>query len=125
MVTKMVEVAPKCNFCEKLAKYDAPIDGCGCWAYMCEDCRDTQGVENWQIKMGTTFVMRPQQPATSKFVRGQEPGLEDIEYWEGVMMGERYIDCPECGESRAVEPDARYTYLCGCGVNIQVPEGLF
>jgi hypothetical protein len=90
---------------------------------MCEDCRDKQGVKDWQIRAGTTFKERPQQKDQGCVVKAVEPGLDDLEYWSAIVMGDgRHIECPECGESREVEPDATYTYLCGCGVTVKVPE---
>ena len=127
MSKKNVDTLPSCAVCGKPANYDVPVPGFGgSWANLCKVCARAKGVGDEQINLGTEFVHRTQQPKQGKTVMGEEPGLPDIEYWESVLYdGVRTITCPACGEEHNVEPDATYTYMCGCGVTVQVPGGLF
>ena len=56
---------------------------------------------------------------------GKEPTMdESIEYWYDIVfdINHRSIECPICGMTKWVEPDATYIYKCeGCGEDIQVP----
>lgn len=104
---------PACDFCGKPAKYDAPtLDGR--WGNMCVDC---YGGKTKPDSIGSEYVLHVQQPKQDKTVQGtEESSMEEI-----VFAGDRMIGCPECGDSRAVEPDADYTYTCECGVNVKCP----
>ena len=116
-VVKMLTI-PKCDFCTELAEYDAPTS-VGPWAYMCSRHYEIEG----SSPIGTKLELKKQLPPVDKIVLGLEDDSE--EYMEEAYLdGYRSIECPECGDMHDVELDARYAYLCDCGVKVQVPEGL-
>jgi len=128
MKIKKVTTLPKCDFCDKNAKYDAPTMHGGRWANMCEEHCLEHGKN---ISIGTEFQKRQAVPKTDKDGHKEESfkivlGTEDtsIEHLESVLFGseDREIECPQCGDFRTVEPDATYTYVCeGCGVKVKCP----
>jgi len=120
MGIKYVKEFPKCDICGEEAKYDAPTRS-GQWGYMCDSCAKKEGAN---IQIGTTFEKREPKPQSEK--TGVVMGLEDtsIEALEEVLfdLANREIECPECGSTHAVEPDAAYVFTCeGCGVKVQCP----
>ena len=123
MSKKFVAELPKCDFCGKPATYDAPIHGTGAWAYMCNECLVTQQIQDWQKQMGTEFVLQPE-TKDKKIVKAEEPGADDLEYWEPIMLGDkdRVITCPECQETRNAKTDTEYTYVCECGLTVKVSQ---
>jgi len=37
-----------------------------------------------------------------------------------ILSGDREVECPECGDTCRVEPDANYKYACeGCGAPLK------
>jgi hypothetical protein len=115
-VYKSIKDIPQCDFCESKAKYDGPTPN-GPWAYVCETCAGNKRMILRCESMGTEFVAREPQPKKAVEVSG----IERTENPEELFFSDRYIGCPECGEDRHVEPDADYTYQCGCGVTVKVP----
>ena len=109
----MIKLAtvPKCDYCDAPAVCDSnTVDGT--WAYTCGPCQVAYGVG-----AATRLEQLNQKPETGDTVQGiEESSLED------QVMGDRYIGCPSCGESRLVEPDAEYSYMCECGDSVQVPD---
>lgn len=126
MKINKIETLPKCDFCGKDAKYDAPTSHGGSWANMCQGCFDSNKSLNAEA-VGTQFEQRtPAKPKEDgKILIGIEPS--DTGYMEDVyaMDANRQISCPECEEVKEVEPDAEYVYTCeGCGSKVQVPAGI-
>jgi len=131
MKIKKMTTLPKCDFCDKNAKYDAPTQHGGRWAYMCEEHCKEYGKN---ISVGTEFQKRESKPKVDedghreesfKIVMGTED--ESPEHLEDILYGtgDREIECPKCGDLRTVEPDATYTYVCeGCGVKVKCPAPL-
>lgn len=133
MKKKRVRHLPKCDFanlaptasgeCEK-AEYDVPVKaGSGSsWAYCCQ-AHYEMFAQPGADKLGFKLVEGIAEPLTNTLRMGKEPGLEDLDYWERVLMeGIREINCPECGEGRSMEPDADGVYNCeGCGIRIKCP----
>lgn len=114
MQTVYMEGFPTCNFCNKLAKYDAPTK-LGPWAYLCQECFNDHGIEYAAIKLEQRI---PAEPEATALMQGKE--LNSLE--EQIMTGDRSIACPRCESDNRVEPDAYYIYICeGCGMNVQVP----
>jgi rubrerythrin len=137
MGTKIVDELPKCDFRNDYphpngddAFYDAPTIPTGTWANMCKDCALVRG----NLRLGTKFELRKeyQGEIPDKPVLAIEPGLDDLEYWEGTIFeGIREPVCPSCGEIRRMEPDAGndpetgYAFTCeGCGTKCKMREGL-
>jgi hypothetical protein len=112
-----VTVMPKCGICgSSQGIYDAPTNG-GSWGNMCEDCIKIHGDSNG---IGSKREMRVSaKPQTDgKIVDAIEEFNRDT-----ILMGEREVECPKCGETRMVEPDADYVYGCeGCGVKVRVRD---
>jgi len=100
----------------------------GQWAYACKKCADARHMTEAAYRIGTIFKIREVKVAegTIRIKQGIEPGHADLGYWVAVMYdGLREIKCPNCGESRSVEPDADYQYVCeSCHTQVQVPEPL-
>jgi len=120
MKTRLVDEIKPCDLCGavKDSYYDAPTSA-GSWANMCPDCLKEHGGASAKA-VGTCFKLRDrsdQPPAVADVLAGEELStLESI-----CMDGEREIGCPNCGEARAVEPDAAYKFTCeGCGSEVQV-----
>jgi protein-arginine kinase activator protein McsA len=124
-----VEKLPKCDVCQKqAAKYDVPLPASGNhWGYVCEACAKMQDVGEDQINLGTTFEVRERKPATGEVVVGDEPGPNDLDYWEDATLNDlRTILCPKCGEEHHMELDAAAsTKKCGCGVMIKIQGNPF
>lgn len=130
MKKKRVQELPPCDFanlspvaetCSLYAKYDAPTKS-GSWAFMCEAHYKMHAAKGADA-LGCEFVVGIAKPKDSSILRGIEPGLEDLEYWEEVLMNsERFIKCPNCSELKCLEPDAEGIYHCeGCGMRVQCP----
>ena len=117
MKTVKLPVIPICDVCKKWpAKYDTPING-GAWGYVCEACGAGVGVS----PIGSILELAGEQGTENKDkkVRGK-----DMTTFEDIIMGDadREIECPLCGATRTVEPDAGYTYTCeDCGASVRVP----
>ena len=130
MKTKKVNELPKCSFKNDYphpngddAIYDAPVVPSGSWAYMCKEC----GMSRGNLKMATKLELRNE---ISKSTNPKiQMGIEEnsLEYWENVLMdGLREIECPECGESRNMEPDATGVFKCeGCHAQVRCPMPIF
>lgn len=118
-------MATMCDRCKsEEAVYDAPCKALnGSWANVCVPCAKEWGAN---LTIGCKIKKHPaQQPEQGRTVDGEEAGgPDDLEYWESITYNDadREITCPECGDTRTVEPDADYTYLCSCGVTVKVPE---
>ena len=133
MKEKLVDQLPKCDFKDDFphpdgddALYDAPTNA-GSWAYMCEACAASLSNKAC-LNIGFKFVVRQKYEGETpdKPVRSIEPDLNDIEYWEGVVMdGLREPECGNCGESRSMEPDATRFTCEGCGAKNIMSGGLF
>ncbi len=94
---------PKCDFCPEKAEYDNPTVQ-GPWANMCPACYGKYGSGS----IGFRFILGVAAPKKDK-VR-IAPRVDEDE-----------CVCPNCGESRTVEPDANYEFDCeGCGQRCKV-----
>ncbi|MEK6832674.1 MAG: hypothetical protein AABY32_01390 [Nanoarchaeota archaeon] len=119
---------PKCDFCrENNVDTDAIYDGkttMGCWGNMCEKHFKQYGV-GLGLGKGQKLVVKT--PSTNKntdkvvnAIDNTDPSDEDS-MMELLMDSVREVECPLCHESRSVEPDANYTFICeGCGAKVKV-----
>jgi len=132
MKEKRVQSLPNCDFrnlaptgqtCTK-AEYDAPCKaGSGSsWAFMCQahyEMFAQKGADTIGFKL-VEGIAEPKKDG--KVIRGIEPGLDDLEYWEDALFNDREVKCSGCGELKRVEPDADYVYTCeGCGARVKCP----
>jgi len=128
MNKKYVDKYPKCDNglyklipspnCDGEAHYDAPGPG-GHWGNFCEACYKVCCPTNRML--GTQFIKREPSELTpiSEILSAIEE--DSVNYWEDVMFnGLRTVECPTCGETRDVEPDARYIVTCACGQKYKV-----
>jgi hypothetical protein len=138
MGIKIVDKLPKCDFKNSYphpngddALWDAPTIPTGSWANMCKECAMSRG----DISVGTKFELRKeyQGEIPNKPVMAIEPSIDDLDYWENVIMNDepREPECPTCGELRRMEADActnpktGYAFTCsGCGTKCKMQEGL-
>lgn len=118
MKTRKTDEIKPCDFCKAKADryYDAPTIG-GAWANMCPKCVSKHGSPQ-TVQLGTCFVLRDEvKEAASEILQGIE--LSTME--QVVMDGDRDIECPNCGETRAMEPDASGDYECeGCKSKVRI-----
>ena len=109
MRDKRVVKLPKCNYCHEPAIYDAPTNLTGQWAYMCATC-SIKHCSN--LAIGTHFIV------------GIAPPVKSVAQ-QAFRLSAEECECPECGEIRAVEPDADYEFDCeGCGIKLKVCDSL-
>ncbi len=130
MKKKRVKELPPCDFrnlspveemCSLFAKYDAPTES-GSWANMCE-AHYKMHKALLADELGFEFIEGVATPKKdSTVLRGIEPGLDDIEYWENALFNDREVKCPNCEVERRVEGDADYIFNCeGCGIRVKCP----
>lgn len=115
MKERKVDTIRKCDLCGAVGDcyYDAPTLT-GQWANMCPDC----WVKQESPSIGTCFVLRTKKhiPAEGILLGTEATTLDDL------LNDDRDIECPNCGETHGVEPDAAYVYTCeGCGTKVRVP----
>lgn len=130
MKTVYFEKLPRCDYenldCTGNAVYDAPtIDGP--WAHMCEHHYKIFAA-SMADKIGCKLAQRDKvEEKSGEAQMGIEPNYDDLEYWENVLIeGLREIKCPECSESRSMEPDATGVFTCeGCGIRVKCPSPIF
>ena len=123
MNTRKTHESTECNLCgdHKDIVYDMPFPGSGgSWGYACEECIESN---EWDIPDHATKLIRMDAPARTndgQTVRGIEETGEA--YLEGYILGcdHRQIECPLCGDTTSVEPDAT-GYTCECGARIVCP----
>ena len=100
---------PRCDVChENDAIYDSKTKY-GPHAYLCEDCFKLIGC--------------PPTTKLEKRVKIDAPKTDKIPAVVIPLSLDSVIDveCPHCGESRGVEPDANYTVTCeSCGNRYRV-----
>ena len=102
MGLKRVVNLPKCDFCDRDAKYDAPTL-LGPWAYMCEKCSQGQtDIRNAGIC--TEFVKHT--PTEKKTVPQVLRGIEKTQLIQSMQSDNRYVACPNCGFEHHLEIDA-------------------
>ena len=122
MKTRLVDEIKPCDLCGavKDSYYDAPTVG-GLWANLCPKCFEKHGSPT----IGTCFKKRDREAIVKKLgdTTGQILDGEELSNLESIVMdGDREIGCPNCGEVRAVEPDASYKFICeGCGSEVRCP----
>ncbi len=103
---------PKCNFCNRPAKYDAPTVT-GSWAYMCALDYEEKGAGT----MGSELVEGIAEPLECESIAG----IIDTE--QSMLNDELIVQCPKCKEIKRLELDACGTYNCeGCGHVISIPS---
>ena len=100
----------------------------------CQEYNLEEVVRQKLVAMGLTLAQTDSMIALahanghSKFPFGIEvetvTGIELTSFEDIVTETEdREIECPRCGETRTMEPDARDTFKCsGCGVNVKCLE---
>lgn len=107
---------PNCDFCGALAKYDAPTR-LGSWAYMCANCYRKYARADAHI-LGTELT---EKVATDKQLQTKKPDKIKTVVVPLTMDSIADVNCPYCGYSRTVEPDANYTVTCeGCGYKYRI-----
>lgn len=116
---KLVDKLPKCDFCGNPALCDAPTVHGTSWANMCCGCVEEHSTPG-NIALGTIFKLREPKPEMK--MEGIQLGIEETDLEELMLDGDRYVGCPACGDSRHVEPDAAYTFKCGCGTEVKCGE---
>jgi hypothetical protein len=105
-ITRIVEKdeLPKCSVpgCDKEAEYDDKTIY-GPWAYLCSEHQKKMG-----MNVGTKLVKRRKVAAkkTNKVL------VVHIPLDEGLLDSCVEVQCPHCGCTRTVEPDANYTVEC-------------
>ena len=108
---------PNCDFCkmdgvDKPAEYDGKTYP-GPWAYMCKEHFLEHGI-GLGLGRGQKLEVQPKLDAkkTEEIPTVEVPlNLDDV----------CEVQCPHCGESRTVEPDANYVVTCeGCGNKYEV-----
>ena len=120
MGIKLVDKLPKCDFCQQPAFWDAPIISRTAWANMCVSCFSVHARHDAGT-VGTMFKLRVKEPEKKSVEL--LVGIEVTSVEELMMDGDRYVECPACGEQRHVEPDAGYTFTCeGCESKVQCGE---
>ena len=114
-------VIPKCDFCHtEVAKYDAPTNT-GSWANMCESCYAAHGASFGEIGSELVQASEPASPKND----GKIYEAIEVNSIEDVMFDTelREVECPQCGETKTVEVDARFIWTCeGCGVKVKVRD---
>ena len=115
--TAKVKELPRCDFCkmdevDKLALYDGRTKA-GSWANMCQEHFRQHGI-GLGLGRGQKLEAQPKLDAkkTEEIPTVEVPmGLDDT----------CEVECPHCGETRTVEPDANYIVTCeGCGNKYKV-----
>ena len=114
--TIQMDKLPTCDIpnCDEEAKYDEKTK-MGPWAYLCEAHHQKVG-----IGIGTKLEKRVKIAAakTDKVPIVHIPLEKSLE-------SPVYVQCPHCGEERAVEPDANYTVTCeSCGNRFEVVSAI-
>lgn len=118
MKTIKVTEIPKCDLCDKPAAglYDTPIGAIGnSWGNLCEECLDSSGSREVCEQIGS-----------KRIIGAVAPTNEDKELYEANDISDpmdilaelcnRELECPQCGETKEVEPDFSGEYQCeGCG----------
>jgi hypothetical protein len=113
MKTVKMTYLPKCQFCEQMAKYDAPVKGGSAWGYMCPQCYSRYG----RPGIGSELVLH--EPTSvdpvnkGKHVQGDCAISNEDELFDSIFE----VSCPLCGNSRTLEPDAD-GYMCRCGAHV-------
>lgn len=117
MRIKYVDQLPKCNFCGKNAKYDAPTKMIS-WAYMCGDCaKEYAGA----LALGTEFKIKThlkinEEQATIRAEQANIRAEQDARY--APHTSEDEVQCPHCGHRRLVEADSEGQWFCeSCGTH--------
>jgi hypothetical protein len=109
-----VTVAPRCSFCDKKAKYDAPTTMAS-WAYMCQECFRLNGGS----EIGTEFVVKK---TKKKGDKNPQLGLEKATISKIERNGYREVKCPVCKGTRKLELDADGEFGCEfCGQVVKIP----
>jgi hypothetical protein len=112
---------PNCDFCkmdgvDRPAKYDGRTEA-GPWANMCQEHFDQHGV-GLGVGRGQMLELQPKLDVkkTNEIPTVEVPlSLDDA----------CEVQCPHCGESRTVEPDANYVVTCeGCGNKYEVASAI-
>jgi hypothetical protein len=116
-VVKKTEIPP-CDFCHAKAIADVPTRS-GRWANVCVICFETECDMPYAAKMGSKLEFHtPAAPVKDSkiFLANELTSMEEV-VCDGSM---REVECPNCGESRRVEPDADYVFTCeGCDVKVR------
>jgi len=112
-------VIPKCDLCSKpnAGIYDGPVLGVGSsWANMCQECLDNKAdCVGVKTVGGKRELIKEVEPKDETVVGNDLTDIGDL-----INEVDREIECPKCGETRTVEPDADYTFVCtGCGRNVK------
>lgn len=102
-----VDTLPECDFCTNTAHYDAKST-MGPWANMCEQCFSVYGTH-----IGNTLTERQQRTPSRTFT---DTPTVTIPLESIALQSIVEVQCPWCGGSRRVEPDANYEVQCeSCG----------
>ena len=116
MSYKLFDHLPACDFCADVSCYDTPMKS-GSWAFVCSRCLEKYGRGDHK-HMGTELRLRQKQ--SDKKSNEILFGIEETDMESLIVDEERYVGCPACGESRHVELDADYTFVCeGCESTIK------
>ena len=120
-----VDSIPACDMCNKkdVGIYDAPTLT-GSWANLCEECLEKYTDTIYAKSIGSKRELRTVNPEP---IDEEVIGI-DVSDLEEMMFGDanKVIECPKCGETREVEPDATYTFKCeGCGRTVRCPDGVY
>jgi len=117
MKKKTVADIPNCDFCGAPAKYDAPTK-LGSWAYLCPLCFELYRGPN--ADAGFELVEKTTNEKQAKARAQPQKKIPTVTLpltWDSVVD----VDCPFCGYTHSVEPDANYTVTCdGCGKKYKV-----
>ena len=118
---KMVKELPKCNFCGTDALYDTPTIHNGSWAYLCKKHSKIHATHG---QLATGFIFEKIDPTIPKSSIKEVLLAKEISDMEEITFGDgRDVECPVCGTSRSVEPDAAYEFQCeGCGQQLQCQQ---
>jgi hypothetical protein len=116
-----VSSIPDCDICKKPdGIYDLPTAGIGSpWANHCEECAKSAFSHPGVFAIGSKKILRivSDKKASDAVLIGKE-----LTSMEALVNDDeqREVECPACGESRTVEPDATYTFICeGCNAKVR------
>ncbi len=117
MRVKKIIKLPKCDICGEDAIYDVPTKE-GPWANLCEDDY-TNHASDTASSIGTRFELKELTKVVN--IGKSVVGIEETAMVDIIMNDAmRDIRCPECGDSRTMEPDAQ-EFTCECGARVMCP----
>ena len=119
------DAIPACDLCRKNPGiYDGPCAGHGSsWANICQTCFDLMEQTNKDYIKTVGGKREPVMRSIQNKVKDPNAILvaKELTDMMDCLSGEdREVECPACGETRLVEPDADYTFKCeGCGAQVK------